>query len=200
MKNSIFEKASSIQRLLFVFIYSKNLDRLRERLLDRLLEEDLPLFLPVRDRDLDLFFERFSDFFLLLLLRLLDLRGQELSAKDNCKCYTAFTYLWTSVQNWTENSPEGKPSWGLTWYQITLPYLTLPPEKMYFRKGPQCRRPKRSLENMGATSIVYYLDRLEDELDELLDFLFPDFLLFLRDLDLDRDELELLEELKKLAR
>ena len=93
MKNSIFEKASSIQRLLFVFIYSKNLDRLRERLLDRLLEEDLPLFLPVRDRDLDLFFERFFDFFLLLLLRLLDLRGQELSAKDNCKCYTAFTYL-----------------------------------------------------------------------------------------------------------
>ena len=71
---------------------------------------------------------------------------------------------------------------------------------MYFRKGPQCRRPKRSLENMGATSIVYHLDRLEDELDELLDFLFPDFLLFLRDLDLDRDELELLEELKKLAR
>merc|ERR1712113_1298515 len=80
-------------------------------LLDRLLEEDLPLFLEVRDRDLDLLFERFFDFFLLLLLRLLD------------------------------------------------------------------------------------LDRLEDELDELLDLLFPDFLLFLRDLDLDRDELELLEEL-----
>merc|ERR1712113_592733 len=80
-------------------------------LLDRLLEEDLPLFLPVRDRDLDLFFERFFDFFLLLLLRLLD------------------------------------------------------------------------------------LDRLDDELDELLDLLFPDFLLFLRDRDLDRDELELLEEL-----
>ena len=71
---------------------------------------------------------------------------------------------------------------------------------MYFRKGPQCRRPKRSLENMGATRIVYYLDRLDDELDELLDLLFPDFLLFLRDLDLDRDELELLEELKKSAR
>ena len=55
------------------------------------------------------------------------------------------------------------------------------------------------MENMGATRIVYYLDRLEDELDELLDLLFPDFLLFLRDLDLDRDELELLEELKRSA-
>ena len=48
--------------------------------------------------------------------------------------------------------------------------------------------------------MVYYLDRLEDELDELLDLLFPEFLLFLRDRDLDRDELELLEELKKSAR
>ena len=142
--------ASSIQKIIICVHLLKNLDRLRERLLDRLLEEDLPLFLPVRDRDLDLFFERFFDFFWLLLLRLLDLRGQELSAKDNCKCYIAFTYLWTSVQNWTENSPEGKPSWGLTWYQITLPYLTLPPEKMYFRKGPLCRRPKFSLENMGG--------------------------------------------------
>jgi len=81
------------------------LDRL-DRLLDRLLEDDLPLF---RDRDLDLFFERFFDFFL-FFLRLLD------------------------------------------------------------------------------------LDRLEDELDELLDLLFPDFRFFL-DRDRDRDELELLEEL-----
>jgi len=81
-----------------------------ERLLDRLLEDDLPLFFPDRDRDLDLFFERFFDFFL-LFLRLLD------------------------------------------------------------------------------------LDRLEDELEELLDLLFPDLRFFL-DRDRDRDELELLEELK----
>jgi len=80
-----------------------------ERLLDRLLEDDLPLFFPDRDRDLDLFFERFFDFFL-LFLRLLD------------------------------------------------------------------------------------LDRLEDELEELLDLLFPDLRFFL-DRDRDRDELELLEEL-----
>ena len=40
-----------------------------------------------------------------------------------------------------------------------------------------------------------YLDRLEDELEELLDLLFPDFRFFL-DRDRDRDELELLEELK----
>ena len=40
-----------------------------------------------------------------------------------------------------------------------------------------------------------YLDRLEDELEELLDLLFPDLRFFL-DRDRDRDELELLEELK----
>jgi len=47
--------------------------------------------------------------------------------------------------------------------------------------------------------VEIYLDRLEDELDELLDLLFPDFRFFL-DRDRDRDELELLEELKKSTR
>ena len=41
-----------------------------------------------------------------------------------------------------------------------------------------------------------YLDRLEDELEELLDLLFfPDFRFFL-ERDRDREELELLDELK----
>ena len=53
---------------------------------------------------------------------------------------------------------------------------------------------------MGDFNLLeIYLDRLEDELDELLDLLFPDFRFFL-DRDRDRDELELLEELKKSTR
>ena len=83
-----------------------------------------------------------------------------------------------------------------------LPYLTLPYrlKRCISEKVLYVDAQNSVWRIWGATRIVYYLDRLDDELDELLDLLFPDFLLFLRDLDLDRDELELLEELKKSAR
>jgi len=53
-----------------------------ERLLDRLLEDDLPLlFFPERDRDL--FFDRFFDSFFLFFFRLLDLGCQEIKTKTS---------------------------------------------------------------------------------------------------------------------
>ena len=58
-----------------------------------------------------------------------------------------------------------------------------------------CRKNKGNLWGFQAPVAEIYLDRLEDELEELLDLLFPDLRFFL-DRDRDRDELELLEELK----
>jgi len=63
-----------------------------ERLLDRLLEDDLPLFFPDRDRDLDLFFD-----FFLFFLRLLDLGCQAIKNKiiphNGCNLYSTAPLL-----------------------------------------------------------------------------------------------------------
>merc|ERR1719471_468434 len=58
---------------------------------------------------------------------------------------------------------------------------------------------ERLLDRLLEEDLPLFLPVRDRDLDlffeRFLDFLFPDFLLFLRDLDLDRDELELLEEL-----
>ena len=83
-------------------------------------------------------------------------------------------------------------------------YLTLPyrlkkciSERVQCVVVPFLKTKKRREIYKGSQAPVeeIYLDRLEDELEELLDLLFPDFRFFL-DRDRDRDELELLEELK----